>query len=55
MDSACKELPVRILIVDDEPTITEFFHRMATVRGFHDVETVDSAEDAVTRCHAIQL
>jgi len=49
MDSACKELPVRILIVDDEPTITEFFHRMATVRGFHDVETVDSAEDAVTR------
>ena len=40
---------MKILLVDDEPTITEFFHRMATVRGFHDVEIVDSAEDAVTR------
>ncbi len=40
---------MKILIVDDEPAITEFFHRMATVRGFHDVDTVDCAQDAVTR------
>jgi two-component system probable response regulator PhcQ len=39
---------VRILIVDDEPTITEFFHRIAAVRDFNDVETVASAEDAIT-------
>lgn len=39
---------MKILIVDDEPTITEFFHRMAAVRGYHDVETVDSAQAAVT-------
>lgn len=39
---------MRILIIDDEPTITEFFQRMANARGFHDVETVDSAQAAVT-------
>jgi CheY-like chemotaxis protein len=40
---------VRILVVDDEPTITDFFSRLATVRGFHEVETADCAQDAVTR------
>ena len=40
---------MKILIVDDEPTITDFFSRLAAVRGFHEVESVDSAPDAVSR------
>ncbi|MCH8310374.1 MAG: response regulator [Chloroflexi bacterium] len=39
---------MKILIVDDEVAITEFFHRVATAQGFHDVEVVESAQDAVT-------
>lgn len=40
---------MKILIVDDEPTITDFFGRLAAARGPHVVETVDSAQEAVTR------
>ena len=39
---------MRILIIDDEVAITEFFQRVAAARGFDDVEAVDSAQDAVT-------
>jgi len=39
---------LRILIIDDEVAITEFFQRVAAARGFDDVEAVDSAQDAVT-------
>ena len=40
---------MKILIVDDEPTITDFFSRLAAARGPHEVEAVDSAQEAVTR------
>lgn len=40
---------MKILIIDDEPTITDFFSRLAAVRGFHQVETAESGQEAVTR------
>lgn len=40
---------MKILIVDDEPTISDFFSRLAAVRGPHLVETADSAQEAVSR------
>ena len=39
---------MNILIVDDEPTITDFFSRLATIRGMHHVDTVDNAQEAIT-------
>ena len=40
---------MRILIVDDEPSVAEFFSRLAAVHGFTDIDTVSTAEEAVTQ------
>ena len=39
---------MRVLIVDDEPTIREFFTQMARNRGCDIVHSVDSAEAALS-------
>ena len=40
---------MRILIIDDEPSVTAFFSQVATARGFTTIDAVGLAEDAVTR------
>ncbi len=40
---------MRILIIDDEPSVTAFFSQVATARGFATIDAVGLAEDAVTR------
>jgi len=40
---------VRILIVDDEKIVSDFFAQLARVRGYKDVETVASGEEALTK------
>ena len=40
---------MRILIVDDEPSVAGFFSRLAAVHGFTDIDTVSTAEEAVTQ------
>ncbi len=44
-----KEQPVKILIVDDEPTITKYFSQLAEIRGFEEIDSVGSGEDAMTQ------
>ena len=39
---------MNVLIVDDEPAITDFFSRLAKMRGCRQVDTVDNAQEAVT-------
>jgi CheY-like chemotaxis protein len=39
---------VRVLIVDDEPTIRQFFTQMARNQGFDTVHSVDSAKAALS-------
>lgn len=38
---------MQILIVDDEPTITQFFTRLATMRGFADIDAASTGEEAL--------
>lgn len=40
---------MKILIVDDERIVSDFFAQLAKVRGFTDIETVGSGEEALTR------
>ena len=40
---------MRILIIDDEPSVTAFFSQVATARGYATIDAVGLAEDAVTR------
>ena len=38
---------VKILIVDDEKIVSDFFAQLAKVRGYTDIDTVASGEDAL--------
>ena len=38
---------MQILIVDDEPTIAQFFTRLANLRGFVDIDTANTGEVAL--------
>jgi CheY-like chemotaxis protein len=38
---------VKILIVDDEKIVSNFFAQLAKVRGYTDIDTVSSGEDAM--------
>jgi len=40
---------VRILIVDDERIVSDFFAQLARVRGYADVDAVSSGEEALTQ------
>ena len=40
---------MQILIVDDEPIITQFFARLAALRGYADVDTAGTGEEALAR------
>jgi len=40
---------VKILLIDDEKAITEFFSTLARGRGYSAIDTVGSAEEALTR------
>lgn len=40
---------MKILIVDDEETVTSYFSQLAQIRGVEDVDTVGSGEDAMTQ------
>ena len=39
---------MQILIVDDESTITQFFTRLATMRGYADIDTANTGEEALS-------
>ena len=39
---------MHILIVDDEPTITQFFTRLASLRGFVDIDAASTGEEALS-------
>lgn len=40
---------MQILIVDDDPTITQFFTRLATLRGYADIDEANTAEEALSQ------
>lgn len=40
---------MRILIVDDERIVSDFFAQLARVRGYADVDAVSSGEEALTQ------
>ena len=40
---------MKILIVDDEETVTSYFSQLAQIRGVEEVDTVSSGEDAMTQ------
>jgi two-component system response regulator YesN len=40
---------VKILIVDDDRAVSDFFAHVAKVRGHEDIDTVYSGEEALTR------
>ena len=39
---------MQILIVDDEPTIAQFFTRLAALRGHADIDTAGTGEEALS-------
>jgi CheY-like chemotaxis protein len=39
---------VRILIIDDEPSVADLFSRLAAIHGFTDIDIVSTSEEAVT-------
>ena len=39
---------MNILIIDDEKTISDFFQKVAQARGYTDIDTAISAEEALT-------
>ena len=40
---------MKILIVDDEPTITHYFSQLAEIRGFEEIDSAGSGEEAMTQ------
>ncbi|MEW6753983.1 MAG: response regulator [Candidatus Latescibacterota bacterium] len=40
---------MKILIVDDERVVSDFFAQLARVRGYTDVDTVSTGEEALTQ------
>jgi len=40
---------VKILIIDDDKIVSDFFVQMATARGYADIDTVASGEEALTQ------
>ena len=40
---------MKILIVDDEQIVSDFFTQLAKVRGYTDIEAVNSGEEALTQ------
>lgn len=40
---------MKILIIDDEQIVTDFFTQLARARGYEDIDTVGSAEEALTQ------
>jgi CheY-like chemotaxis protein len=40
---------VKILIIDDESAITNFFSQLAEINGFSEIDTVGSGEEAMTQ------
>ena len=40
---------MRVLIVDDEPTVLDFFSQAARAKGVDDVETASSGEEALAK------
>lgn len=40
---------MRILIVDDEDTITHYFSQLAEINGFDEIDVAGSGEDAMTQ------
>lgn len=39
---------MRILIIDDEPSVADLFSRLAAIHGFTDIDIVSTSEEAVT-------
>lgn len=42
-------IPMKILIVDDEETITSYFSQLAEINGFDQIDCVNSGEEAMTQ------
>ena len=40
---------MRVLIVDDDPSVVDFFTQAALAKGVQDVDTASSGEEALTR------
>lgn len=40
---------MKILIIDDEQIVSDFFIQLARTRGYEDIDTVGSAEEALTQ------
>jgi len=40
---------MKILIVDDDPTVCHYFTRLAKLKGYTDIDTVGSGEEALTQ------
>jgi CheY-like chemotaxis protein len=40
---------MRVLIVDDEPTVLDFFSQAARAKGVENVDTASTGEEALTK------